>query len=82
LEFNIRLAHRGGFITAYGHVSQFLVEPGERVYAGEPVALSGGMPGTKGAGVMTTGAHLHFEVIKGGVHVDPLEFLDDKVFGG
>lgn len=69
------LAHKGGFQTVYGHVYDFLVEPGEKVRRGQSIALSGGTPGTKGAGYMTTGAHLHFEVMKGGKYIDPLEFL-------
>ncbi|MEZ4087156.1 MAG: peptidoglycan DD-metalloendopeptidase family protein [Candidatus Gracilibacteria bacterium] len=69
------LAHKGGFMTVYGHVSGFLVEPGEKVRAGQAVALSGGTPGTKGAGYMTTGAHLHFEVMKDGSYTDPLFYL-------
>jgi len=69
------LAHRGGYMTVYGHVTQFLVEEGEKVFEAEPIALSGGMPGTKGAGVLTTGPHLHFEVMKGGKYQDPLYFL-------
>lgn len=69
------LAHKGGYQTVYGHVSGFLVEAGEKVRAGQAVALTGGTPGTKGAGYMTTGAHLHFEVMKGGKYIDPLFFL-------
>lgn len=69
------LAHKGGYMTVYGHVSGFLVEEGEKVRPGQGVALTGGTPGTKGAGYMTTGAHLHFEVMKGGKYIDPLYFL-------
>lgn len=69
------LAHKGGYTTVYGHVSGFLVESGEKVRAGQAIALSGATPGTKGAGYMTTGAHLHFEVMKGGKYIDPLFFL-------
>jgi hypothetical protein len=69
------LAHAGGFMTVYGHVSEFRVAEGEKVFAGQIVALSGATPGTKGAGLMTTGAHLHFEVLKGGKYVDPLDYL-------
>jgi len=71
----LMLAHKGGYMTLYGHINAFLVEPGEKVRAGQAVALSGGTPGTKGAGYMTTGAHLHFEIMKGGSYVDPMEFL-------
>lgn len=69
------LAHKGGYMTVYGHVYEFLVEAGEKVRPGQAIALSGGTPGTKGAGFMTTGAHLHFEVMKGGKYMDPMNFL-------
>ncbi len=72
---SIVLRHNGGFATLYGHVSGFLVHEGQEVLAGDPIALSGGTPGTPGAGSMTTGAHLHFEVTRGGASVDPLTFL-------
>lgn len=42
------------------HCSKFLKKDGDRVYAGEVIALSGGTPGTIGAGKYTTGAHLHY----------------------
>jgi len=71
----IILAHKGGILTVYGHVSEMLVEEREVVLAGEVIGLSGGIPGTKGAGYLTTGAHLHFEVIKSGKHIDPLTLL-------
>lgn len=71
----IILAHAGGFMSLYGHVSDIRVKEGQVVMRGETIGLSGGTPGTKGAGAMTTGAHLHFELFKGGKHVDPLDFL-------
>lgn len=71
------IRHDGGFATLYGHVSEFLVEPGQHVRAGDAIALSGGQPGTKGAGRMTTGAHLHLELLKNGSQVDPLQYLPD-----
>lgn len=69
------IAHRDNLMTVYGHVSEFLVKEGDLVHEGDVIALSGGMPGTKGAGYMTTGAHLHLEVFQNGEHVDPLLFL-------
>ncbi len=71
------IRHSGGYATLYGHVSGFLVEEGDQVRAGDPVVLSGGTPGTEGAGRMTTGAHLHFEVIHSGSHLDPLTVLPE-----
>ncbi len=71
----ILIGHRGGYATLYGHLSAFSVVTGQEVHQGQVIGLSGGKPGTHGAGPMTTGAHLHFEVIKNGVHVDPASVL-------
>jgi murein DD-endopeptidase MepM/ murein hydrolase activator NlpD len=71
----ILIGHRGGYATLYGHVSEALVKGGQDIKAGEAIALSGGAPGTHGAGPMTTGSHLHFEVIKAGVNIDPVSVL-------
>ena len=71
----ITIAHPGSLATVYGHMSKILVKEGDVVRAGDLIGLSGGIPGTKGAGYMTTGAHMHFEVIDQGEHVDPLDYL-------
>lgn len=76
LGFNsIVIKHANGMATLYGHVSRFLVAEGDSVSAGEAIALSGGTPGTAGAGHMTTGAHLHFQMLENGSPVDPLPHL-------
>jgi murein DD-endopeptidase MepM/ murein hydrolase activator NlpD len=62
------LDHGGGLSTAYAHASEILVEVGETVNAGEPVALVGDSGNARGA-------HLHFEVRRNGLPVDPLPFL-------
>ena len=71
----ILIGHRDGYATLYGHLSSFAVQTGDDVRRGEVIGLSGGQPGTHGAGPMTTGPHLHFEVMKNGVYVDPLSVL-------
>ncbi len=76
MGFNsIIIRHAGGYATLYGHVSKFLVAEGDEVFQGDPIALSGGTPGTPGAGNITTGAHLHVEFLKDGEHIDPLSVL-------
>jgi murein DD-endopeptidase MepM/ murein hydrolase activator NlpD len=76
LGFNsIIIKHPNGMATLYGHVSKFLVSEGDDVEAGEAIALSGGTPGTPGAGHMTTGPHVHFQMLKEGIAIDPMGYL-------
>ncbi len=74
----IILAHTNGVMTLYGHVSNILVTSGDFVSTGDVIGEVGGRPGTKGAGFMTTGSHLHFEVFQDGKHVNPLLYLDNS----
>ncbi len=71
----IMIIHGNGLATVYGHVSKIYVAQDEYVIQGQTIGLSGGIPGTNGAGRLTTGPHLHFEVRLNGVPVDPLEYL-------
>jgi len=71
----IMIVHGDGLATVYGHVSRIFVAPDEYVVQGQAIALSGGTPGTNGAGRLTTGSHLHFEVRLNGLPVDPQEYL-------
>jgi len=78
LGYSYIIVNHDGFATLYGHVSASYVEEGQTVRRGEVIAASGGMPGTRGAGALTTGPHLHFEVIKDGEPVDPLTALPSR----
>lgn len=71
----IMLIHQQGFATLYGHVSAIYVKQGQYVEQGEVIGLSGGKPGTPGAGPFVTGPHLHFEVRKDGVPVNAEFYL-------
>ncbi|MFA6024769.1 MAG: peptidoglycan DD-metalloendopeptidase family protein [Candidatus Gracilibacteria bacterium] len=71
----IQIAHRMGVMTVYGHISAPAVSSGDYVTRGQIIGTTGAMPGSVGAGVRTTGPHLHFEVWQDGIRVDPLRYL-------
>lgn len=71
----VMIIHDGSMATVYGHVSKLQVKQDSYVAQGEVIALSGGLPGTPGAGPFTTGPHLHFETRLSGIPVDPLPML-------
>jgi hypothetical protein len=59
-----------GHRYTYCHASEILVEEGATVVAGQALLLTGGRPGSRGAG-RSTGPHLHLAVYVGGVAVCP-----------
>lgn len=61
--------HGGGLLSAYFHLSEQLVQPGDTVEAGQPV-------GRVGATGRVTGPHLHWVVRYGQTSVDPRSLLD------
>ncbi|MEF2175293.1 MAG: peptidoglycan DD-metalloendopeptidase family protein [Candidatus Absconditabacteria bacterium] len=68
--------HKYGYVTVYIHMNKIFVQPGDYVSRGQLIGLIGGKPGTRGAGLLTTGPHLHFEIIKNGEYIDPLTIMD------
>jgi len=62
------LKHDNGYSTVYGHGAVILVKEGDTVRRGEPI-LGVGSTGR------STGNHLHFEIRKDGVPVDPLPLM-------
>ncbi len=67
----IILNHGNGFKTRYAHASELYVSAGERVAQGQVIAKQGRTGRVRGV----TGIHLHFEVIKNGVRVNPLSYV-------
>ena len=64
----IRIRHANGYETAYGHMSAFArgMEPGKKVRQGQVI----GYVGSTG---LSTGAHLHYEILINGRFVDPMK---------
>lgn len=70
----IVIDHGGEFKTSYLHMSEIFVSPGEFVEQGDIIGNSGGSYLTKGAGA-STGPHLHFEILKQGLQVNPQDYV-------
>jgi len=63
----IRIRHPNGYETAYGHMTAYAkgMEPGRRVRQGQVI----GFVGSTG---LSTGAHVHYEILVNGRFVDPM----------
>ncbi len=68
---NLIIYHGLGLYSLYGHCSDFTVDKGDLVKAGEIVAHSGSTG-------LALGDHLHFGLMVQGVMVRPVEFMDSR----
>lgn len=64
----VEIDHGNGLTTKYGHHARLYVSSGDSVSQGDPI----GMCGTSG---LSTGTHLHFEVLVNGKTVNPLNYI-------
>src|SRR5680860_1572159 len=71
----IMIIHGGNLATVYGHVSATSVSVDQYVLKGQVIGKTGGTPGSPGSGSFSSGPHLHFEVRKAGLPVNPLNYL-------
>jgi murein DD-endopeptidase MepM/ murein hydrolase activator NlpD len=65
---HVVINHGYQYTTLYGHMFRIKVRPGQTVKRGEVI----GYVGNTGK---STGPHLHYEVMKGGKHLDPIYFF-------
>ena len=66
----VEINHGNGYSTRYAHNSENLVEVGDEVRKGQVIALMG-------KSGRATGPNLHFEVLRNGQRVNPLNFIRD-----
>lgn len=66
----VLLDHADGYQTMYGHLSRIVVDVGKPVEAGAVIGLSGNTG-------RSTAPHLHFEVRRGGLSLDPLTLVNE-----
>jgi murein DD-endopeptidase MepM/ murein hydrolase activator NlpD len=64
----VEINHGNGYVTRYAHNQRLLVQLGDTVQKGQPIAQIGSTG-------RSTGPHLHFEVLKQGRAVDPMSFV-------
>jgi murein DD-endopeptidase MepM/ murein hydrolase activator NlpD len=65
------IKHTDEYSTRYGHCNKALVSPGERVEMNQHIALVGNTG-------RSTAPHLHYEVVKNGKNINPMELLPSE----
>ncbi|MFC1541981.1 M23 family metallopeptidase [Candidatus Latescibacterota bacterium] len=65
---NIKIKHKYGYQTVYGHLSKFYVKPGQEVKKGDVI-------GAMGNTGRLTGVHIHYGINQFGKSVDPKKYF-------
>lgn len=64
----VELDHGNGYVTRYAHNEKIIVKTGDRIKKGEAIALLGSTG-------RSTGPHVHFEVLREGIKINPYKFV-------
>ncbi len=64
----VEVDHGDGLVSRYAHCSKLLVKKGQKVSRGDHIARVGSTG-------KATASHVHYEVIKSGLHQDPMKYV-------
>lgn len=67
----VEIRHANGLMTRYAHNKRNLVEEGAPVLKGQTIALVGSTG-------RSSGPHVHFEVVRNGVAINPIKYIQNK----
>jgi len=65
--YQIIIKHKKNYKTRYAHLSKILIAKGDTVFRGQLIALSGNTG-------LSTGPHLHYEIIHNNKAINPIKF--------
>lgn len=65
---HININHGYGYVTKYGHMSELKVKKGQKIKRGDIIGYSGNTG-------LSKGPHLHYEIIKDGRKINPVDFF-------
>lgn len=71
----VELYHQGDLVTIYGHLKRVLVRPGQWVTQGRSIGKTGKTGNANHPKILP---HLHFEIRKDSIPIDPLEWLEQN----
>ena len=69
---HVRIDHGFGYVTIYAHMDSFIVVKGDKVKRGDKI----GFVGSSGRSVAP---HLHYEIVKDGVKINPINFYSGSL---
>jgi murein DD-endopeptidase MepM/ murein hydrolase activator NlpD len=64
----VDIDHENSYVTKYAHLSRIAVSPGQTVKRGDVIGYSGNTG-------LSTGPHLHYEIIHNGTKIDPIDYF-------